>query len=196
MLAVARARKGDTLANDALCTEKFRTKRIYGDNLTPLNADEPQDAIVNRLTKLLIYLREFDKRGNWDIYLENDTLRWDQLTLTGQSQGGGMAAFIAKDRLVDRVITFSGGWDYSAEKNIAKWYYKESVTPTERWYGTYNIAEPSAAVLDQTYRAMAIPDGHVYPLDKEVRNGRRAHVEGVKNPAYQDTWIEMLGRGN
>lgn len=196
MLAVARACKGDTLANDPLCTEKFRTKRIYGDNLISLNADEPQDAIVNRLTKLLIYLTGFDKQGNWGHYLENDTLRWDRLTLTGQSQGGGMAAFIAKDRLVDRVITFSGGWDYSAKSTIAKWYYKESVTPTERWYGAYNTAEPMASVLEETYQAMNIPDNHVYALNKEVRKGRKGHVEGVKNPAYQDTWIEMLGKGN
>jgi len=68
--AVARICRNENLINDRDCTEKFRTKRVFGTNATPLITDEPQDAIVPRLTKLLVYLTKFDKKGNWEKYLE------------------------------------------------------------------------------------------------------------------------------
>ena len=41
--------------------------------------------------------------------LNGDAPRWERLVLAGQSQGGGMAAFIAQTRRVAGVIMFSGG---------------------------------------------------------------------------------------
>jgi hypothetical protein len=41
--------------------------------------------------------------------------------LAGQSQGGGMAAFIAQTQRVAGVIMFSGGWDRGPEGAIAPW---------------------------------------------------------------------------
>jgi hypothetical protein len=178
------------------CAENFRNKRIYGENTFSLIPDEPQDAIMNRFTKLLNYLVEYDKQGNWEMYLENGAPKWDQIALSGQSQGGGMAAFIAKKVIVAKVIAFSGGWDFSAKNVIANWYYSKSATPPELWYGTYHVNENMAKTIDETYRAMAIPDNHIYPLDLEVPEGMEAHPSGVKNPAYKHIWIEMLGMGN
>ena len=187
---------GQSLANDSNCAEKFRIKRIYGNSTTSLIPDEPQDAIMNRFTKLLIYLADFDRQGNWGMYLENGVPKWDKIAVAGQSQGGGMAAFIAKRVLVARIISFSGGWDHSAKNKIAGWYFQESVTPPDRWYGTYNIDEPAAATIAETYKAMAIPENHIYSLKFEVRPGHNAHGEGLKNPAYKQLWIAMLGVGN
>jgi len=186
----------DILANCEDCAEKFRQYRIYGDNSFSLIDDKPQDAIVNRLTKLLKYLVEYDKQGNWGMYLENDAPKWDQIALTGQSQGGGMAAFIAQKIMVARVISFSGGWDYSVKGVIAKWYFNPSVTPADRWFGTYNVAEANAEIIDATYRAMGILDNHIYALNVSVPEGQKAHTNGVYNTAYKNTWIEMLGTGN
>ena len=54
-----------------------------------------------------------------------------------------MATFIAKKKLVYKVIFFSGGWDYSNSdtKEITPWYFKKSITPDERYYGTYHVQE-------------------------------------------------------
>lgn len=194
--AVSTTCRGENLANDSYCAEEFRIKRIYGTNTTSLIPDEPQDAIMNRFTKLLVYLANFDKQGNWGMYLENGIPKWDQIVLSGQSQGGGMAAFIAKRVLVARVITFSGGWDFSGRSKIAGWYFQKSATPSERWYATYNIAERAAETIAETYKAMAIPDNHIYPLSLKVRTGRHAHGEGIRNTAYKPQWIEILGIGN
>jgi dienelactone hydrolase len=70
---------------------------------------DPEEAIVPRLTRLLQHLARTDAAGRWDQYLNGDAPRWERLVLAGQSQGGGMAAFIAQTRRVAGVIMFSGG---------------------------------------------------------------------------------------
>nr|WP_299073736.1 hypothetical protein [uncultured Allomuricauda sp.] len=194
--AIARICKEGNLVQNSNCAEEFRNRRVYGDTIFSLIDDKPYDAIVNRLTKLLIYLSKNDKEGNWGSYLENGKPKWQEIALAGQSQGGGMSAFIAKTHLVARVIDFSGGWDYSAKNKIADWYSKSSVTPIGRWYGTYHVREPMAATILKTYKAMNIPDKNIYALDLEVPVGKRAHSNGVRNIGYANEWIELLGKGN
>ena len=194
--AVARICRGKNLINDSDCTEKFRARRIYGNNTFTLIPDQPQDAIMNRFSKLLIYLRETDKEGNWGKYLDNNQPNWSMITVAGQSQGGGMAAFIAKQQQVNRIITFSGGWDFSEKNKIAKWYFNESKTPSDRWFGIYHAKEPLASVIAETYKAMAIPEKQTYPLNLKIREGRKAHGEGIRNIVYKEKWIEILGDGS
>lgn len=195
--AVARYCRGENLKADPDCAEKFRTQRIFGTQLTGLIPDEPQDAIVSRLVKLLVYLNETDPKGDWDRYLEGDEPKWSIITVTGQSQGGGMAAFIAQRKKVNRIISFSGGWDFSSgDKEIAKWYFDKSVTPASRWFGTYHAQEPMAATIDKTYKALGIPEDHIYPLDLPVTEGRKAHSQGVRNAAaYRGLWTDLFAGG-
>ncbi len=194
--AIAQICKGANLVENSNCAKEFRNRRVYGDTTFTLINDEPYDAIVNRLTKLLVYLSEYDKKGNWGHYLENGKPKWEQIALAGQSQGGGMAAFIAKRKPVARVIDFSGGWDYSAKGRIADWYFTSSVTPQDRWYGTYHVEEPTATTIVETYKAMHIPERNIYAFDLEVPKGKRAHSNGVRNEVYRDQWIALLGKGN
>lgn len=194
--AIAQICKGSTLSENSNCAEEFRIRRIYGTNNFSLVTDESYDAIVNRLTKLLVYLSEHDKKGKWNRYLEDGKPKWEEIALAGQSQGGGMAAFIAKRELVARVIDFSGGWDYSAINKIAEWYSKSSVTPPDRWYGTYHVEEPTAAIIITTYQAMNIPENHIYAFDLEFPDGAKAHSNGIRNVLYTDKWIALLGKGN
>ena len=194
--AVAQICRGDNLLENSNCTSEFRTKRIYGTNKFSLINDKPQDAIVSRLTNLLIYLSEHDKNGNWDFYLEKGTPKWSEIAVSGQSQGGGMAAFIAKDHLVARVISFSGGWDYSEGKKIAKWYTIKSVTPANLWYGTYHETEPQAKKIKETYDALGIPENQIYGFNLAVPKGRKGHSNGIRNIGYLKQWVELLGKGN
>tara|TARA_R110002073_G_scaffold279026_1_gene442820 strand:- start:57038 stop:57928 length:891 start_codon:yes stop_codon:yes gene_type:complete len=194
--AIAQICKGATLEGNSNCTSDFRIRRIYGSNEFSLVEDTSEDAIVNRFTKLLIYLSENDKKGNWDTYLKNGAPNWKKIAVSGQSQGGGMAAFIAKRERVARVIDFSGGWDYSAKGKIAKWYFNKSVTPAHLWYGTYHATEPTAKIIHESYEAMNIPKDHIYAFDLEVPAGKRGHSNGVRNTLYKKQWIELLGKGN
>ncbi|SDS60074.1 hypothetical protein SAMN05192545_1689 [Maribacter dokdonensis] len=194
--AIARICKGENLEANANCAADFRNWRVYGNTEFPLIEDASYDAIVNRLTKLLMYLSENDKQGNWNRFLENGSPKWSEIALAGQSQGGGMSAFIAKTHLVARVIDFSGGWDYSAKNEIANWYSTASVTPVDRYYGTFHKKEPMAETIEKTYKAMNIPEDHIYGFDMDVPKGKRAHSNGVRNLGYKDQWIALLGKGN
>ncbi|WP_405608050.1 BPSS1187 family protein [Polaribacter sp. Asnod1-A03] len=194
--AVAQICRRENLAKNSKCTSEFRTKRLYGNNDFSLINDEPQDAIISRLTKLLIYLSKTDKAGNWGVYLKDGKPKWSEIAVSGQSQGGGMAAFIAKEHLVARVIDFSGGWDYATKNKIAGWYFDKSVTPVNLWYGTYHVTEPKAKTIKETYDAMEIPENHIYPFNLPVPEGKKGHSNGVRNIGYVDQWIELLGKGN
>ncbi len=146
--------------------------------------------------KLLQYLIKNDKKGNWGYYLNEGKLRWSDIALSGQSQGGGMAEFIAKHKSVYKIISFSGGWDWSLHGRIANWYASKNETPPEDWYGTYNVKETKGNVLLKQYKAIGIPTGHIYAFDLPVSNGKTPHTDGISNPIYKPQWIEMLGRGN
>jgi len=191
-IAVARICRGENLENDSECTRKFREKRVFGTNTTPLISDEHQDAIVNRLHKLLLHLEQNDPKGNWGKYLDNKAINWKKIIVSGQSQGGGMAAFIAKKHDVARIITFSGGWDYSAKDKIATWYSDSSKTPTEKWFGTYHVLEPKALIIKQTLKAMQVPDNQIYALDLKTPLSRKAHNQAIRNVRYKKLWLELF----
>ena len=106
-----------------------------------------------------------------------------------------MAAFIAKKIDISRVITFSGGWDFSGPQKIAKWHFNDSVTPRDHWYGVYHSQEPKAQTIDETYKAMGIPADHIYSLDGKVPEGRKAHGQGIRNVDYSDMWDVLFADG-
>lgn len=187
---------GRSLVEDSNCAEKFHWRRIYGEGPFDKIKDQPQDAIIPRLVKLLKYLTEKDKKGNWEYYFNNGKLRWGDIAFSGQSQGGGMAEFIAKHESVYKIISFSGGWDWSLDGRIANWYSSKNKTPPDVWFGTYNVKETNGGVLLKQYKATGIPNGHIYAFDLPVGKGTTPHTDGIRNLAYRPQWIEMLGRGN
>jgi acetyl esterase/lipase len=196
-LAVAQVCRGNELLADAECARKFRNKRVFGHNDTPLIPDQKQDAIVSRLAHLLAYLVKSDPEAGWDSYLQEGEPVWSQIAFAGQSQGGGMSAFIAKKVAIHRVILFSPGWDYSAAGKIANWYSDSSATPPDRWYGAFNAGEAAAQDMEAAFKAMNIPEGHIdrWPSvssDSRISN----HGDGVGNSAHAAHWLEMLGKGN
>ena len=191
--AVAQVCTGKVLRDDPDCAQTFRERRIYGEPAIAPIDDAPQDAIVNRFTKLLQYLATSDSAGHWNQYLNAATPDWNRVAVAGQSQGGGMAEFIAQREMVARVVVFSGGWDRSGRAKIAHWYSAKNLTPPDRWFAAYNAAEPMASLISLTYAALQIPQDHVFTLDLPVRPGVTAHADGIGNPAYQGTWEKMLG---
>ena len=175
-------------SGDRLCAAKIRQKRVFGSDETWKIAGTPADSIVNRLARLLQYLAATDKNSRRDEYLSDGEPRWNRIAVGGQSQGGGMASFLAKRRVVARVITFSGGWDNQGQPgpvrpaDVAAWYSTRASTPVGRWFGTYHEQEEHAAAIARTYDALGIPGGNVVVFRTPVPRGT-AHVFGVNNPA-------------
>lgn len=144
-----------------------------------------------RLTRLLQHLARTDAAGRWDQYLNGDAPRWERLVLAGQSQGGGMAAFIAKTRRVAGVIMFSGGWDHRPGGDIAQWYSRASETPPQRWHCTFHVQEAQAATMERIYQRLGLTASQIHGLAQPVQ-GAQAHGEGIHNPAYRALWQQML----
>lgn len=190
---------------DPNCTEKFRRMRIYGDGtLNPRIDNTPAESIINRLVKLLKYLDRQDPQGKWGGYLKNGAPNWERIALAGQSQGAGMAAFIAQRHQVARVILFSSPWDFTRKGNtrqLASWLSGPSQTPPQRWYGAYHAQENMARLCAMAYAALRIPSDHirVFRADLPPRlqyAGKRNpfHGQGIRNPAYDGDRAFFLGR--
>jgi hypothetical protein len=192
--AVAQVCTPARLRMQPACAARFRQQRVWGDQPNAPVDDRPEDAIVPRLTGLLRHLAKSDPAGDWEDYLDAAEPRWSRIVLAGQSQGGGMAAFIAQTRAVAGVLVFSGGWDHGANGDIAAWYRRRSVTPPERWQATYNVQEPQAGTLARIYGTLGVPPAQVHALDLPVV-ARLPHTDGVGNPAYSPLWQQMLVLG-
>lgn len=174
------------------CAGRVRQQRVWGEPQTRFIADKPEEAIVPRLTRLLQHLARSDAAGQWAQYLDGEEPRWERIVLAGQSQGGGMAGFIAQTRRVAGVLMFSGGWDHGAGGDIAGWYSRASQTPAERWHGTFHVDEPQAATMERIYRRQGVPVAQIHALSQPVRPGGQAHGEGIANPVYKPMWEQML----
>jgi acetyl esterase/lipase len=197
---------------DPKCTESFRQKRIYGDNVTNIIDDTPAESIVARLTKLLAYLGAHYPNDGWGGYLADGKPNWARIAVSGHSQGAGMAAFIAKDNDVYRVVLFSSPWDsYNQGRQLASWLLKPPATPLDRWFAVYHAREPAAKLMSRTYPALSIPASQRQVLDLEPRPtaadaaaGAMAYHWSVIGdgstpldangiPAYLPVWKFLLG---
>lgn len=194
---------GDRLNSESNCASKFRRMRIYGTPIFPLIPDKSYDAIVPRFIKLLEYLAKNDGATDWSYYMKEDKPDWSKIAIAGQSQGGGMAQFIGKNETVFKIISFSGGWDFSdsQSKKIADWYDQKNKTPKKNWYATYHINEKTAVLLKKISKTLQIPKDHIFELNlptdskMNLKNNNPYHVQGIKNVVYKPIWQKMLGSG-
>ncbi len=184
---------------DPACSEKVRRHRLY---------DGPQ-SITHRVVSFLRYLDRTEPDRHWSVYINGDHPRWKMITVSGQSQGAGNAAFIAKEHPVDRVILFSSPYDFQKHEGgwrLAPWLSNPSRTAMERWFGGYHIWEPGAKKLEKAYAILGIPDDHIRRFSLDFTPEQRAkippdkirgryHGQGVGNPAYMADWLTFLGIG-
>jgi hypothetical protein len=180
--------------------------RIYGDGISidPSINNTRAESIVNRLVKLLGYLDKQNPQEGWGTYLDGGAPSWSRIALAGQSQGAGMAAYIAKEHAVARVILFSSPWDFVSNggtRTLAPWIAIPSKTPPDRWFGGYHARENEAALLEKSYATLRIPPqniriskGTLLPTSQKDNPGNPFHGEGLTNPAYADDRAFFLGQ--
>jgi len=196
---------------DPSCAGAFREKRSFGDDVTQLIDDAPQESIASRLTVLLRFLAAQHPEQGWGRYLAGDEPNWGRIALGGHSQGAGMAAYMAKRREVARVVLLSGPEDfYGADRQVAPWLTMPSATPLDRWYSVRHARERQTDALARAYQALGIPPSHDRVVDLEPavqRAGARVdqyHVSEVNSlltpktpdgaPAYRSVWAFLVGR--
>ncbi len=185
------------------CSGQFRRMRIYGDRtLGDSEVDNTAaESIVNRLVKLLQYLDRNHPNSGWRSYIANSSPNWQRIVVSGQSQGAGMAALIAKEHIVARAILFSSPWDFvnaGGQRKLAPWLALPSKTPPDRWFGGYHARENFADLLAQSYAELGIPNDHIRVFNQELppgfqsRNKNPFHGQGINDQAYAKQWAFFL----
>jgi pimeloyl-ACP methyl ester carboxylesterase len=179
------------------CSRTFRAMRLYGNQRFGDDTvdNTPAESIVNRFVKLMQYLDRNHPDGGWGSYIANGAPDWRRIVVCGQSQGAGMAAFIAKQHEVARVILFSSPWDYvqrNGQRELAPWIGLPSKTPPERWFGGYHARENMADLLARSYAALKIPEDHIRIFNEDLPGGAQSasgnpfHGQGLFNRVYAE----------
>lgn len=127
---------------DVGCFDKIRQEIVTGDDVSSAIAVTRANSIENRILRLLLWLDAnypTEGWGRWVVYGRPD---WSRMRLSGWSQGGAHAAYIARDRVVAGVIGFSspGDWDIRLDK-APPWETAPHVTPASRYYGFTHVQD-------------------------------------------------------
>jgi acetyl esterase/lipase len=141
----------------------------------------------------------------WGGYLDGDQPRWDRIVVSGLSQGAGMAAYIAREHTVHRVVLFSSPWDFTgriAQGQLARWIDGTGATPPARWWAEYHRRENTADVLKVSYAKLGIPVDHVLAFDRglppNIAPGGQNPFHGstVRNTDYLPQWRTLYGQAS
>ncbi len=97
---------------------KFRQELDFGTPVSDSVNVDSANSIVNRITKLVIYLAKTRPTEGWNNFLDGGRIIWERVTLAGHSQGAGHVSYIAHAFRVHKVIMLSGPQDFLANFNI------------------------------------------------------------------------------
>lgn len=123
--------------------EDLRLQILDGRDRAGLLDLAPQDCILNRLQKLLVWLRGKQPGRGWEQFLDEDLPRWDRIAAAGHSQGGGHAAILGKYLRLERVVMLSAPADCVEGEEPAPWLGREGATPPELHYGFTHLRDPA-----------------------------------------------------
>ena len=119
---------------DADAAGNARLEVIDGTNRVSFLSVDRTNCIENRLLKALQYLQANYSTRGWGQFYSNNTVLWNKLIVCGHSQGGGMAAMLAKTRRVNRCIVFTDMDWWVAGNRPYNWMSATSSTPANLWY--------------------------------------------------------------
>ncbi|MFP4148553.1 MAG: BPSS1187 family protein [Nitriliruptoraceae bacterium] len=136
------------------CHERARREILYGEESGWSPPDvTPADSALTRLRRLLEHLDDVHPDEGWGTYLDPaapDGIAWDHVTVSGHSQGGGHAAYVASQVVVDRVVLFSA-------TEPAAWTGDDPATPPRSWWGLLHVEETQAAPIERSWQLLGIP---------------------------------------
>ena len=185
------------------CFERYRAQKVFGTGkLAGLEVTQSESILHRTEAALSTLARTYPSEG-WSAYLRAGAVKWNRITVSGFSQGAGLAAFLAKRVPVARVVLLSSPWDhYDQTGALASWLAEPSATPPDRWWGVYAAGEPQAAWLARAYSALGIPPAQVFVLHGKPRNalaepGTMPYHWSVAGPrftpqALDGSWLYLL----
>jgi len=141
---VATLCQGET---DPACAEQVRAEQLDGSDRSSKFSVSRPNSIENRLLKLLAHLHGKYPSEGWASYVEGSLPKWSQVVAAGHSQGGNLVPFIAKDRVLTRVVMLGGPTESLApqgRQDVAAppaWLRGPHQTPSDRYYAFGHVAD-------------------------------------------------------
>lgn len=179
---------------DEKCFENFRQEIITGrDRSSLIDIDRPS-SIENRLQKLLVYLKKTDASDGWGRYLSaKDEIIWDDLILSGMSQGGGHAPLMAMTHKVSRVVMLSAPKDYDVRNKRPAAWYGRGATPADRFYSFVHMQDHQGCDYVQQLeilKKMGLYEfGGPADVDKRAAPYNNSHILVTNTPGTDVTSI-------
>lgn len=117
----------------------------------------PQDCILNRLQKLLIWLAWRHPEQGWSAFLNGDEPQWDRIAVAGHSQGGGHAAIMGKQLPLERVVMLSAPADcVDGDEAPAPWLSRSGATPPENYFGFAHLRDHAIGRITLAWEALGL----------------------------------------
>lgn len=177
------------------CAGEVREINLSGEGTSPYRNTNQFNTIDHRLMKLLIYLEEEGLNLPGDIDPTN--IDWEQIHISGHSQGANQAYYIAKHRTVASACILAGGYDIAdtvqrGELSIADWFLVGgSMTPLSRITAFLTTTDDSyQSFLFGLTKAVGIPMDQIVIADKRTytdQNGKElsGHAGTIKDPSLK-----------
>lgn len=122
-------------STDKAAFNKFRQELDFGTPVSDSVNVDSLNSIVNRITKLVIYLAKTRPEEGWNNFLDHEQIIWERVMLAGHSQGAGHVSYIGHAFKVHKVIMLSGPQDFLSNFDMpAPWLSDPSKTPYSSFY--------------------------------------------------------------
>jgi hypothetical protein len=121
---------------DITCHSRARLEVIDGVNRHPSVNVNTANSLINRLTKLLVYLNKTRPTHGWGQYLLNGKPNWSKIIVSGHSQGGAIAGVIGRHYPIKKVVMISM-IDFLNNGKIPDWV--ASQTNKGKYYALTNL---------------------------------------------------------
>lgn len=202
-------------STDKAAFNKFRQELDFGTPVSDSVNVDSLNSIVNRITKLVLYLAKTRPGKGWNDFLDHEQIIWERVTLAGHSQGAGHVSYIGHMFKVHKVIMLSGPQDFLVNFDMpAPWLSASSKTPYSNYYSflhnddAYNTQRQirnglaamhaDSSVIYRFQKMNAFPkQDRIFISDIPVQNamphnaGSLNHMSTIM-PMHSKVWIWLL----
>lgn len=165
------------------CAGQVRLEKQTGQDVSGLATTSKSNSIDFRFQKLIEYLKT---KG---IIEKARKVTWNDVDVSGHSQGGGQALFIAMNYGVKRACLYAGGYDIGDTVNnadnipMADWIKMKSKTPMERITAIVHTAEKHYHVFSAAFKHLGLYElNNVFEVSHEGENFSNPHGAVVSAP--------------
>lgn len=141
---------------DAECYTQVQRNRFNGRQPNRFSKVDEANSVLSRLRAALGYLASHDPQGGWNQYSKNGKIDWAHIVVSGHSQGGGEAAYIAHENRVLGQLTFSS--PIITDRDIsASWLESKGKTPTSVMFAFDDVHDEFYSRIVNSWRELHLP---------------------------------------